>query len=191
MIIVSRRKKTTEACLVFLFWENQELITWITQIQIIYTILVQRITRNVCENFSFEKVRTIPINLIQLHYFDDVISEFNLIDLEIRWMNCDYIDLKQKTINCNGVNLENLFIFFSCIWRATGLPGYLLFPIVLRGLPTGYLLLVALWSPQISHVWIITRNVCENYSFEKIRTIPINLIQLHYLDDVRWCHQWI
>ena len=24
-------------------------------------------------------------------------------------MNCDFIDLKQETINCNGVNLENLF----------------------------------------------------------------------------------
>ena len=30
-------------------------------------------------------------------------------------MNCDFIDLKQETINCKGVNLENLFIFFSCI----------------------------------------------------------------------------
>ena len=50
----------------------------------IYTILVPRITQNVCENSSFEKIRTIPINLIQLHYFDDVINEFNLIDLEIR-----------------------------------------------------------------------------------------------------------
>ena len=27
-------------------------------------------------------------------------------------MNCDFIDLKQETINCKGVNLENLFIFF-------------------------------------------------------------------------------
>ena len=50
----------------------------------IYTILVQRITQNVCENSGFEKTRTISINLIQLHYFDDVINEFNLIDLEIR-----------------------------------------------------------------------------------------------------------
>ena len=24
-------------------------------------------------------------------------------------MNCDFIDLKQETINCNGVNLGNLF----------------------------------------------------------------------------------
>ena len=39
---------------------------------------------NVCENSSFEKIRTIPINLIQLHYFDYVINEFYLIDLEIR-----------------------------------------------------------------------------------------------------------
>ena len=61
----------------------------------------------------------IPMNLIQLHYFDDVINEFNLIDLEIRWMNCDFSDLKKETINYKGVNLENLF--FSCIWRATGL----------------------------------------------------------------------
>ena len=55
---------------------------------------------------------------------------------------------------------------------------------MLSGLPTGYLLLVARWRPQISHVSRITRNVCENPSFEKIRTIPINLIQLHYFDDV-------
>ena len=39
-------------------------------------------TQNVCENSSFKKMRTIPINLIQLHYFDDVNNEFNLIDLE-------------------------------------------------------------------------------------------------------------
>ena len=51
-------------------------------------------------------------------------------------------------------------------------------------LPTGYLLLVAPWTPQISHVYITTGNVCENPSFKKIRTIPINLIQLHYFDDV-------
>ena len=41
-------------------------------------------TSDVCENSSFEKIRTIPINLIQLHYFDDVVNEFNLIDLAIR-----------------------------------------------------------------------------------------------------------
>ena len=29
-------------------------------------------------------------------------------------MNCDFIDLKQETIDCKGVNYENLF-FFSCI----------------------------------------------------------------------------
>ena len=52
--------------------------------EIIYTILVRRIIRNVCENPSFEKVRIIPINLIQLHYFNDVINEFNLTDLEKR-----------------------------------------------------------------------------------------------------------
>ena len=27
---------------------------------------------------------TIPVNLIQLHFFDDVLNEFNLTDLEIR-----------------------------------------------------------------------------------------------------------
>ena len=27
-------------------------------------------------------------------------------------MNCDFIDLKQETINCKGVNLGNLSIFF-------------------------------------------------------------------------------
>ena len=26
-------------------------------------------------------------------------------------MNCDFIDLKQETINCNAVKLENLFFF--------------------------------------------------------------------------------
>ena len=36
-------------------------------------------------------------------------------------MNYDLIDLKQETINCNGVNLENLF--FSLV--SDGLPGYL------------------------------------------------------------------
>ena len=138
-----------------------------------------------------ELFQSIWFNCIILMMSDDVINEFNLIDLEIRWMNRDFIDLKQETINCKGVNLENLFIFFSCIWRATGLPGYLLFPIVLSGLPTGYLLLVARWRPQVSHVWTMARNVCENLSFEKISTIPINLIQLHYFDDFRWCHQWI
>ena len=55
---------------------------------------------------------------------------------------------------------------------------------MLSGLPTGYLLLVAHWRPKISHVAIITGNICENSSFEKIRTIPINLIELHYFDDV-------
>ena len=55
---------------------------------------------------------------------------------------------------------------------------------MLSGLQTGYLLLVARWRPQISHACIITGNVCENSSFEKIRTIAINLIQLHYFDDV-------
>ena len=36
-------------------------------------------------------------------------------------MNCDFIDLKQKTISCDGVNLENLF--FPVV--SDGLPGYL------------------------------------------------------------------
>ena len=36
------------------------------------------------ENSSFEKMTTIPINFIELNYFEDVINEFNLIDLEIR-----------------------------------------------------------------------------------------------------------
>ena len=67
-------------------------------------------------------------------------------------MNCDFTDLKQETINCKGVNLENLSNFFSRISRATVLPGYLLFPIVLSGLPTGYLFLVAHWRPQKSHL---------------------------------------
>ena len=36
-------------------------------------------------------------------------------------MNCDCIDLKQETISCKGVNLENLF--FSLV--SDGLLGYL------------------------------------------------------------------
>ena len=40
-------------------------------------------------------------------------------------MNCDFIDLKQETINCKEVNLENLLIFFllylTSYW-ATWLP---------------------------------------------------------------------
>ena len=67
-------------------------------------------------------------------------------------MNCDFIDLKQETINCKGVNLENISHFFSCISWATALPGYLLFAIVLSGLPRGYLFLVAHWRPQKSHL---------------------------------------
>ena len=35
-------------------------------------------------------------------------------------MNCDFTDLKQETINCKEVNLEN---FFSLV--SDGLPGYL------------------------------------------------------------------
>ena len=48
----------------------------------------------------------------------------------------------------------------------------------------GHLLMVAHWRPQISQVSIITGNVHENSSFEKIRTIPINLIQLYYFDVI-------
>ena len=48
-----------------------------------------------------------------------------------------FIDLKQETIHCKEVNLKNIFSLVS-----DGLPGYLLFPIVLSGLLTGYLLLV-------------------------------------------------
>ena len=55
---------------------------------------------------------------------------------------------------------------------------------MLSGLPTGYPLLVVRWRPQISHVQITTGNVSENSGLEKIRTIPINLVQLHYFDDV-------
>ena len=38
-------------------------------------------------------------------------------------MNCDFIDLKQETINCKGVNLENLFflLYLMGYW-ATWLP---------------------------------------------------------------------
>ena len=51
-------------------------------------------------------------------------------------MNYGFSDLRQETINCNGVNLENLCFFLV----SDGLPGYLLYPIVLSGLHTGYLL---------------------------------------------------
>ena len=38
-------------------------------------------------------------------------------------MNCDFIDLKQETINCNGVNLGNLFfLLYLTGYRATWLP---------------------------------------------------------------------
>ena len=36
-------------------------------------------------------------------------------------MNCDFIDLKQETINCKGITLE--ICFFSLV--SDGLPGYL------------------------------------------------------------------
>ena len=40
-------------------------------------------------------------------------------------MNCDFIDLKQESINCKGVNLENLskifFLYLTGYW-ATWLP---------------------------------------------------------------------
>ena len=38
-------------------------------------------------------------------------------------MNCDFIDLKQETINCNGVKLENLFFLLYLMgYLATWLP---------------------------------------------------------------------
>ena len=38
-------------------------------------------------------------------------------------MNCDFIDLRQETINCNGVILENLFLLLYLMgYRATWLP---------------------------------------------------------------------
>ena len=39
-------------------------------------------------------------------------------------MNCDFIDLKQETINSKRVNLENLFFFLLYLtgYRATWLP---------------------------------------------------------------------
>ena len=42
-------------------------------------------------------------------------------------MNCDFIYLKQETINCKGVNLENLLIFFLLYltgYWATWLPTF-------------------------------------------------------------------
>ena len=46
-------------------------------------------------------------------------------------MNCDFIDLKQETINCKGVNLESAFHLSSIV--SDGLLGYLAtwLPIVL------------------------------------------------------------
>ena len=52
-------------------------------------------------------------------------------------MNCDFSDLKQETINYKGVNLEDLFFLLY-------LTGYLA--------TYCFLLLVAHWRPQISHV---------------------------------------
>ena len=38
-------------------------------------------------------------------------------------MNCDFIDLKQETINCKEVNLENLFFLLYLMgYQATWLP---------------------------------------------------------------------
>ena len=38
-------------------------------------------------------------------------------------MSCDFSDLKQETINYNGVNLENLFFLLYLMgYRATWLP---------------------------------------------------------------------
>ena len=38
-------------------------------------------------------------------------------------MNCDFIDLKQETINCKGVNLENpVFLLYLTGYWATWLP---------------------------------------------------------------------
>ena len=38
-------------------------------------------------------------------------------------MNCDFIDLKQETINCKEVNLENLFFLLYLMgYLATWLP---------------------------------------------------------------------
>ena len=34
-------------------------------------------------------------------------------------MNCDFIDLKQETINCKGVNFGNLSIVFLLGYLAT------------------------------------------------------------------------
>ena len=53
-------------------------------------------------------------------------------------MNCDLIDFRQETINCNGVNLEIFFLLYLMGYQATWLP---------------ILLLVANWRPQISHVF--------------------------------------
>ena len=40
-------------------------------------------------------------------------------------MNCDFSDLKQETINCKGVNLGNLSVFFllylTGYWATDGL----------------------------------------------------------------------
>ena len=55
----------------------------------------------------------------------------------------NFIDFKQETTRRSFP--ENLV-------ASDGLPGYLLFSIVLSGLPMAYLYLVARWRPQISHV---------------------------------------
>ena len=53
-------------------------------------------------------------------------------------MNCDFIDLKQETVNCNGINLENIFSLVS-----DGLP---IVPYCVEWLLTGYILLVTCYK---------------------------------------------
>ena len=83
-------------------------------------LYVSRITGNLCENSSFEKIRTFTINFIQLQYFADVMNEFELIDWEVSQMNCDFSDLKQETI-IRALKRDLLEFLVS-----NGLPGYLI-----------------------------------------------------------------
>ena len=69
-------------------------------------------------------------------------------------MNCKFIDFKIYQKVCHLIHfkyksIEGDFLEFLLSER---LPGYLLFPIVLSGLPTGYLLLLARWRLQKSDV---------------------------------------
>ena len=65
-------------------------------------------------------------------------------------MNCDFIDLKQETIHCKVVNLQNIFFLLYLMWyRATWLP---IVPYCVEWATDRLPIVGSLWRPQISHV---------------------------------------